>query len=711
MIDERTAPDEYKNFVAHIKKVNFNRPVFDKLIERKPATDEEFNNCQAAADEITAQLLGLYDVFYRKKMPEYWQFEEFEGMTPLQIEVQILRDQRRSKYAFDSKYGVPSYIHALRALKLLFPKTHITPVLADIVHLTFLGYTYKVKYLHLLGSMNAGKSSSTARIIYLFMLIEVRSSFAIVATPTVESANLTIFGDVTELYSDICEAHPLEGSETGNSTSLFPDARSTMDRRMNFTKTARTDKGGWIAHRSLKKEGVGIGAKGKGSDDRFGHGLFVFDEINKAESFNFEKDLANLSAQGWFQMHSTQNPWDEADIGGRVTTPKMWADWGYAGFNDVREHSPVIFPTVRKGIAYSINGMDSVNMQLGKIVYPWQFSIEDYDHIVDSYGKESPQFYSQVIGMFPGGDVDMKLLSQSKLAASRYDDEIGYTLLAQDRAVMFCDPAHTGTGDKAIIGTSISGLALVTNTDGTQEERPLVIKKRPMEHVKFINNLKWTGDPGEEHITERMFITVGGDINDVTIGSPITYEQQIAIRMAERAIEEGIPYINIGFDYSMRPDMLEAVRLVMGQGPVPFDYNTKPIGYMLQSTKENTADRFNKPAGRTDELLYLTADLFRSKQFRGGQWMTLACLQMCQTRVDKDKPWKPAEKKRDFKARNENKSPDERDCLAGEVGMHYLRGFRAEGNATPEGSKSESIYTMMKNRKKKRRIGVKPLPR
>ncbi len=710
-LDSPTAPTEYVNFVPHIDKVDFDRPAFEKLGQKKPTTKEEFKNCREAGDEITSQLLGLYDESYNRVNPEYWEDEEYEGKKPLEIEISILREQKRANYAKLSKHGVPSYIHALRAIKIMFPKTQITPVLADIVHITFIAYTYGVKYIHLLGSMDAGKSSSPARIIFLFMLIDSANSFAIAATPLVESANMTIFGDITELFGELCDYHPLSGSN-GTGTYLFPTARLMGDRKLHFSKNAKNDKGGWFAHRSLKKEGVGIGSKGKGSgeDAQSAHGVFIFDEFNKAESFNFKKDLANVAGQDWFLMYTTQNPWDEMDLGGEIATPKMWGKWGYSSYDEVRKESPKIYPTVRKGIAYPISGLDAVNMKLGKVVYDWQFQQSKYNYIVDSFGKDSPEFHSQVLGMFPGGDVDMRLLSQSKLAASRHDDEIGFTLKRVQGSVMFCDPAHTGSGDKAVIGTSIFGPAIVTNTDGTTDEKPLFIKKQPMEHVKFINNLKWTGDPGHEHTTELAFVNVGGDLNDVTPGAPITYEQQIAIRMAVRAREEGIPFSNIGFDYSMRPEMLEAVRMILGTGPVPFDYNTKAIGYQLQSTNENTAERFTKQAGRTDELLYLTADLFRSKQMRGGRFMTLACLQMCQTRIDKDKPWKPAEKKRDFKARNENKSPDERDTLAGEVGMAYLRGFRAEGNATPESSHSESIFSMMKKRKKKRGGQPKSLP-
>jgi hypothetical protein len=707
LVLDTTIPDAYLKFTSHVEKVDFSRPVFKNLTVREPATDNDYRNCEKAANEISYQLLRLQDEDGNRKKPDYWSNDEFEGMNPLLIEIKILQQQRRGNYGFDTLYGLPAYIHALRAMKMMFPKTHITPVLADIVQLSFLGYTHNRKYLHLLGSMDAGKSSSTARLLYLFMLIDTLNTFAIVATPLVESANMTIFGDVTELYSQLCEAHPLDDDSIEQSTKLFPNANISSERRLNFVKQAKNLKGGWIAHRSLKKEGVGVGSKGKGSDTRFGHGLFIFDEINKAESFNFERDLANVSGQGWFQMHSTQNPWDEMDIGGRLVTPKTWLGWGASSFNDVRNDKPIIWPTVKGGIAYRINGMDSVNMRLGFIVYPWQFHKGKHDKVVEDYGKESPEYWSQVLGIFPGGDIDMRLLSQSKLAASRYDDEIGYTMKKIQGRVMFCDPAHTGTGDKAVVGTSEYGPAIVTNTDGSTEEKMLFVKRKPMVHVKFINNLFWTGDPTPDHTTELDFLEVGGDINDITIGAQITYEQQIAIYMAKRAREEGIPYNNIGFDYSMRPEMLEAVRMVMGMGPVAFDYNTKAIGYHLQSTNESTEERFSRPGGRTDELLYLTADLFRSKQMRGGQFMTLATIQMCQTRVDKTKAWKPAEKKVDFKKRNENKSPDERDTLSGEVGMAYLRGFRAEGNSTPDNISSRSIFRLAQERKISKRKTVK----
>lgn len=680
------APDAYRHFRSHIELVDFDKPVFDALVE-EPATDEQYHRCQAAADDISYQLLGLLDDKGNKIKPEYWSEPEFAGMSPLDIEISILREQRRAQYGLESRFGIPAYRHGLIAMKQMFPPTDITPVLADIVHLSFLAYSYGRKYLHLLGSMDAGKSSSTARLAMLYMKIDPENTFGVVANPLLESADMTIYGDIAELFEQLCKHHSLPDSDV-KGTLLFRDATVEAKRRINFIKNAR-GKGGWIALRSLKKEGVAIGAKGKGKDDRFGHGLFIFDEINRVENLRFKTDLVNISAQGYFQMHSTQNPWDEQDVGGMMASPKPWREWGWNSYDQIRQHQPVIWPTVDSGIAYRINGLDAVNIRLGKVVYPYQFRRSKLLQIIEDKGETSPEYYSQVLGIFPGGDIDMRLLSQARLSASRHDDEF-FSLRAVKGRVLFCDPAHTGTGDNAVIGTAEFGPALIANTDGKQTGTDLFVVRKPMEYVKFINGIPWqTGATGDPRDFSDRFEALGGNFNNITAGAMVSYEQQIALRMAEIAKDENIPARNIGYDYSMRPEMVEAVTAIIGVAPVAFNYNTKPIGYELHATKEKTED---KCKSRIDELAYLTADVFRSKQLRGGQLILAAIIQLCKTRIQKDKPGNPIEKKPEFKLRNGNKSPDERDTLMGEIGMAFLRGFRAEGNKTAGDSSDASIF-------------------
>ena len=702
MEPECTAPEVYTNFVKHVDRVKYDHPIFDKLAV-KPRSQEDYDNCKIAADYIAYQLLGMLSPFGDKITPCYWKKPEFEGLSPIQIEVKIIREQERINYGLDTKYGRPCYQHTLVLMKLIFPETDITPVLADIVQLFFANFTHGRKYLHLLGSQDSGKSSTIARLVFLCMLIDSKHTFAPIASPFVNSSETIIWGDILELYEQINTHHPLDDTNfKGN--ALFPDSEQTGG-RITFTKSGK-GKAGWAAVRNLKKAGKLIGSKNIGSDPRVGIGLIAFDEINRAENTGFETELSNVAGQQWFQMVTAQNPRDEMDVGGQFAEPKMWKGGGYSSYDEIREHQPVTWFTVKSGIAYRLNGLDSVNMRLGKVVYPYQFDQEKHQRLLDDYGEQSDEYFSQCLAMFAGGDMNKRLLTQSRLAASKYDEE-DFTMKKITGRVMFCDPAHTGHGDKAVIGTAEFGEGIVTNTDGTQSDTPLFIPRKPMEHVKYVNNFEWTGTPEGSHF-EKLFDELGCDFNDITVGSKITYEQQIALRMAQRCKEENIPYRNVGFDFSMRYEMVAAVALVMGHDPVQFDYNTKAIGYQLQSTKENTEDKCPQRQGRTYELGYLTADIFNSKQLRCGHNIRVAIIQTCKTKILTEKPNDPFEDKAGYRATNENKSPDERDTLFGMVGMACFSGFRFVKTASPF-STGESVFRKALNDRRKKRKSAKQL--
>ncbi len=685
----------------HVDRVRYDHPVFDVLAV-SPRTQEDYDNCKIAADYIAYQLLGMLDEDGEKKTPDYWHEPEFEGLTPMQTEVKIIRQQERNNYGYKTPYGIYTYQHALVLLKMIFPATDITPVLADITQLFFTNFSYGRKYVHLLGSQDSGKSSTIARLVFLCMLIDPKHTFAPIASPFVNSSETIIWGDMLELYEEINTHHPLDDTNhVGN--ALFPHSDATNG-RITFSKDGK-GKAGWAAIRNLKKAGKLIGSKNVGSDPRVGIGLIAFDEINRAENTAFETELSNVAGQPWFQMMTAQNPRDEMDAGGQFTEPKMWKGFGYSSFDDVREHSPIIWPTVKSGIAYRLNGLDSVNMRLRKVVYPYQFNQDKHQRLIDDYGETSPEYFSQCLAMFAGGDIDKRLLSQSRLSASKHDEE-DFTMSNIKGRVLFCDPAFSGHGDKAVIGTAEFGDGVVTNTDGSQSGQPLFVVRKPMEHVKYISNIEWTGS-AEGGRFEALFEELGGDFNDITVGAKISYEQQIALRMAQRAREENIPLRNIGFDFSMRYEIVAAVNLIMGHEPVQYDYNTKAVGYYLESTKENTEEKCPQGHGRTYELGYLAADIFNSKQLRGGHNIKVAIIQTKKTKILSDKPNDPFEKKSDYKKANENKSPDERDTFFGMVGMAFMRGFRAVKTASPVGTSDSIFKKSLKNKRLRSKRGKK----
>ena len=148
MEPECTAPEVYTNFVKHVDRVRYNHPVFDKLATT-PRSQQDYENCKVAADYIAYQLLGMLDPFGKKVTPSYWKKPEFEGMSPIQIEVKIIREQERINYGLETKYNRPCYQHALELRKLIFPETDTTPLLADIVQLFSANFTHGRKCLHL----------------------------------------------------------------------------------------------------------------------------------------------------------------------------------------------------------------------------------------------------------------------------------------------------------------------------------------------------------------------------------------------------------------------------------------------------------------------------------------------------------------------------------------------------------------------------------
>ena len=293
-----------------------------------------------------------------------------------------------------------------------------------------------------------------------------------------------------------------------------------------------------MIHRSLKTGGIGIGAKGKGKDTRYGVGLYIADEVNNIDNFErFKKDLPNASKQAYFQLHTTQNPLDENDEGVQMCEPKVWLEWGSSTFREVRQEDSLIWPTVHSGIAYRFDGLRSVNIQLGKTVYPYLFNVIKHDQTVEDYGRESPQYLSQVRAMFAGQEVQSTLLSRSKLAASRCEEE-WFTVHRVNGRILSCDPAHTGLKDKAIITSAIWADCIIQNVDGTQEEKELLIFQKYPESVKNMQGFYW--EPTNEML--QRYIDAGGKINSLTLETPVTYEQQIALHMAERCRREGIPY-------------------------------------------------------------------------------------------------------------------------------------------------------------------------
>lgn len=172
-------------------------------------------------------------------------------------------------------------------------------------------------------------------------------------------------------------------------------------------------------------------------------------------------------------------------------------------------------------------------------------------------------------------------------------------------------------------------------------------------------------------------------------------------------MQQQIPASNFGYDFSMRPDCMVSMNAIVGPDSVAFDYNTKPHGHHIHSLGANSRDCCRN---RVDELAFLTSDVFANKRIRGGNAIPAAILQLSRTRYQIKNGRRIVEKKKDYKSRWQNRSPDERDVLLGEIGMCYLRGFSLVSTQQQERIERAAAMSGFRGRtntpaKFKRRIG------
>jgi len=184
----------------------------------------------------------------------------------------------------------------------------------------------------------------------------------------------------------------------------------------------------------------------------------------------------------------------------------------------------------------------------------------------------------------------------------------------------------------------------------------------------------------------------GIETRDFTIGSEISYEDQIAIQCKELCKRNNIPSANFGYDFSMRPDIVSSMNRMMGFASNAFDYNHAPEGVFLQNIKKNSEDCCKN---RCTELAFLAADYFLTKQVRGGAYIEAAITQLSRTLYMTVNRKYVAEAKKEYKARWQQVSPDMRDVLMGIAGMAHRRGFR---QANVSNGKTEDVWSKINAR-------------
>ncbi len=640
--------DRYANVSLHHEKIDWSNP-------------------KLSADSITSLLIGSC---------AYWDHEDFAGMDPHEIEKEILFSAGRDQWHMDSPYGKPYYQHFLTLMKVLFPKTDITPSIADATMFFCLGLGFK-KILNLIGSQNAGKSAGAIRIVFVAMFIDPHYTVGYVANPFDNAADSTVWGDVEELWDELCETWPCEGNK--EVPSLFPNGMKYANKCLvfipNVPKAAR------IELKNVKHVGKYKGSKTRGKQIDRGIMFVIVDEINEIDNYSFLTTLENISSQDAFFGITSQNFKDEEDMGGQITAP-VPKFGGPENFSDLNVETDLFWHSAKASITLRFDGHRAPNILADRIIYPYLLKKKDIERLSESGGGEqSMTYYSQVRSFPIRGSEVTSVLSKAKTSASRHLDP-HYQLTRVKGTVGFCDPAFGGQ-DSAVYGFCKFGVGTVLDSDGTPVDQELIVFTQHMVKLKFVNEATYN-----DYWFKRMQ-AAGIATNDFVLGSEVSPEDQVAIQCAELNRQHGVTAGNFGYDFSMRPDIVSSMNRIIGFTSVAFDYNQGPSGTYLRGIKQESADYC---WDRVTELAFLTADLFLTKQVRGGEFIETAITQLQRTLHEPKGKKRKAEKKAEYKARWQGRSPDERDVLMGLSGMAIMRGFRADSVKNSSGNGGQSPF-------------------
>lgn len=614
----------------------------------------------------------------------YWDHPDFVGMEPHEIEKEILFSAGRDQWHEESPYGKPYYQHFLALMKVLLPKTDITNTLADAVMFFCLGLGFK-KILNLIGCQNASKSASAIRIVFVSMFIDPEYTVAYVASPFDNTADATVWGDTEELWDEMCEAWPYKDpktGETGKAPSLFPKGVKFEKKRLVFIPGI--PKAGYITLRHIKDTGKLKGSKTRGKQTHRGIMFVVVDEINEIQSHAFLDTLENVSSQDAFFGLTSQNFKDEDDMGGQITSP-LATFGGAADFDDLGIDTDFFWHSAKSSITLRFDGHRAPNILANRVIYGYLLKPKDLDRLRESGGGEQSLSYYSQARSFPvrGGELNT-VLSKPKTSGSRHlDPHFQLTLIKG--TVSFLDPAFGGR-DSAVYGWASFGMATVEDSEGIGRDEELIVFKERMTTLRIVKDARfddfWLGRMKAARIDTAPF----------PVGAEMSIEDQLALQCRELNIMQGIPAANFGFDFSMRPDIVSSVNRMIGFDAVAFDYNQGPQGCYLHGFKQKSEDYCHD---RVSELAFLAADVFLTRQIRGGQFIQPAIIQLQRTYHEAKGKKRKVEKKAEYKARWMN-SPDERDVLMGINGMAQLRGFRS--SEVIGGAAGESIWAKLNAR-------------
>jgi hypothetical protein len=582
--------------------------------------------------------------------------KDFNDIERVELETAILKKAGCLGWHETSSYGKPYYQHFLTLIKLLWPKTDLSPTVVDAVQLYCWGYGNGRKSLNLIGCQNSSKSSISSRIAFAAIMINMEYSAVYCANPFTSASASGIWGDFLNLYEEIKEFY----GDSDGVVPFFPASRAKANQQIVLVPSQ--PKSGIIEIRGVKDEGKFIGMKAR--EVGVGTITVVIDEINRIPQVDFLGAITNLYSQIILFVITSQNFTNADNAGGEMCKPSGL----YGGPNDYAKldiDRDQAWDSDKRGITLRFDGHLSLNVVADRDIYTYGFKKSDLERIAES-GTGSVDYLSQVRS-FPSEKADVDAVIDADLIKSCGYKDTFYAWVdpATNKKVLFIDPALGGK-DKALVFQAEKGLARCIESAGRQTTRELVVFPRPAEELDIERHAIWTDV--WYSLCRKLGVEPSG-----ALGSPIIPEDQVAILTFMIALREGIPFNHVGYDYTMRDTVVTSFTRYSKSQARSFNYATGPLGYSLMSMPgKDTKHAKNRVA----ELAMLTKDLLLCKQIRGGANIETALYQLADTLVTSTEPRYAIEKKKETKKRNGGISFDDRDAFMGAIAMAVATGLK-----------------------------------
>lgn len=559
-----------------------------------------------------------------------------------------------------SPCGKPYYQHALTLMALLFQGFDIHPTTHDITMVVFNAIGRKHNLVNLIGSQSSAKSSTTAALGTLFVVIDPEKSTTKVANPFDKSSENTLFGDFRTYYRAMMESLP---------DKTFPNS---FEYRDQYIALINHPKMGRIEQLSIRNIGLHKGTKAADKKRKRGVICHAIDEVNEIASAeeSYLTILSNLVSQAGFIAITGQNFTNtDGNLGGRLAEPQgiyAYQPNSYEELIQQGQHENYIYRSAFNGITLRLPGHLSPNILAGKTLYDYLFTQRNLE-TMQSFGEDSVYYLSQVAA-FPGVvSSGTCVVSRNTVSSALLNDTAHSKLRVKDN-VAFLDPSFSTDGDKpAYFEAEIAQCAVARGDGGTKVQELLLF--RTTNPIRIRASIKW-----DDEWRERVARVAPQALASISPMSDISIEDQIAVQVAENLKLSNISARNFGFDPSLRAEIVKSLVKFVGPECVAIDYAGKPdetthIAHLRQVAAKCC---FNM----ADQAAFVFADALHTKSMRGP--LHTAAMQLARTEYKKTAGKNRLEEKKVTKKRL-GVSPDDRDAAAGCVLMARRRGWVQEG--------------------------------